>query len=64
LKLTTKGTSGFIADRVAGFENLFIGDKEITNFDECTSLAPREVTAWIMGAIYSTDVLLAAEVKN
>ena len=64
LKLTSKGAADFIADRVEGFENLFAGDKEIKTFDDCREHAPREITTWIMHAIYSTTVLTESEVKN
>ena len=53
-----------IGKQVVDIENLWIGDVEIKTFKQLYELAPREIYSWVCAAVYSTEALSEAEVKN
>lgn len=56
-----KKTIGAHVDRI---DNLTVGGKEITTFDDLCAFGPREIVAWLTRAVYSTQFLVENEVKN
>lgn len=60
----SKKAQEFIASKVLGIEGLTVGGKEITNFEALRKTGPNELIKWISIAVFSTQILSEAEVKN
>ena len=53
-----------VKSKVRSINNLKIGDKEITTFDDFYRLAPKDLVQWLCAAVHSTLTLTGAERKN
>jgi hypothetical protein len=50
--------------KVAFIRGLIVGGREIATFDDFYKNAPPELVSWVLRAVYSTQILTAAERKN
>jgi hypothetical protein len=60
----TKRTMDLLRSKVAFIRDLKVGGREITTFDDFYKNAPPELVGWVLRAVYSTQILSAAERKN
>jgi hypothetical protein len=63
-EVQTKLTLDLIRSKVAYVKGLTVDGIEIADFDALYEKAPREFYAWVCQAIYSTQILTDAELKN
>jgi hypothetical protein len=63
-KLVSESSAKLVSDRVVKIENMTCDGNEILTYDDLTKHAPRELVNWIVGAVYSSEVLTEAEIKN
>ena len=57
-------TMALVKSKFAFVRNLTIGGQEVTTFEDFYSKAPPELVRWVCNAVYSTQILSAAERKN
>jgi hypothetical protein len=63
-KLIAENSSKLVGDRVVKIENMVCGSHTIETYSDLCKHGPRELVAWISGAVYSSEVLRKNEIKN
>jgi hypothetical protein len=59
-----KKAQELIASKVLKIEGLKVSGKEVTTYEELRKNGPNELIKWLQMAVFSTQILSEAEVKN
>lgn len=64
IEARTKKERDHIGKKVVAIEGLRVDGKEVTSYEQLMETGPNELVAWIGKAVYNTQLLSEAEVKN